>query len=72
MASILSVITIDIDPFSVHDKTHALPDKMGENSPFTPGGAMGGSTWEPQLEPEQETSFGGGGKTQRTRLKESG
>ena len=39
---------IDIDPFGEHDKTDTHPDETGENIPLTPGGVMGGSTWEPQ------------------------
>ena len=48
---------IDIDPFEEHNKTDLHPDETGENVPLTPGGAMGGSTWE--LGREQETSLGG-------------
>ena len=58
---------VDIEPFGEHDKTDTQPDETGKTIPFTLGGVIeGGST----LEPEQGTSFGGG-KTQRTRLKES-
>ena len=53
--------------FLDHDKTDTQPDKStGETIPFTKGGAMGESTWEP----ERETSFGGG-KAQKRRLTNS-
>ena len=29
---------------------HDRPDKTGEIIPLTPGGTMGGSTWEPEHE----------------------
>ena len=41
---------VDIDSFGNHDKTDAHPDEAGENVPLTPGGAMGGDTWEPDCE----------------------
>ena len=48
---------IDIDPPSDHNKPDDRTDEsMGKNIPLTPGG---GSTWEPEQEPEQETSFRG-------------
>ena len=48
---------VDIDPFGDHDKTDSHPDE-GEAIALNPGGgAMGGSTWEP--EHKQETSFRG-------------
>ena len=42
---------INIDPFGEHDKTDWHPDDTGKNIPLSlvnPGGAMGGSTWEPE------------------------
>ena len=42
---------INIDPFGEHDKTDSHPDDTGNNIPLppvNPGGAMGGSTWEPE------------------------
>ena len=48
---------VDIDPFGDHDKPEDCLDKTDENISLTPGGAMGGSTWEPEC--EQETSFEG-------------
>ena len=38
---------VDIDPFSDHNKTDTWPDEMGETIPLTPGGVIGGGTWEP-------------------------
>ena len=38
---------VDTDPFGEHDKTDSYPDKTGQTIPLTPGGAMGGSSWEP-------------------------
>ena len=57
---------IDIDPFGDHDKTDSYADDTGKNIPQV---NPGGSTWEPEC--EQETSFGGGGKTQERRLTDS-
>ena len=57
---------IDTDSFREHNKTDSHPDETGENIPLTPGGAMGGSSWEPER--EQETSLGG--MSQRIRLME--
>ena len=48
---------VGTDPFDDHDKTDSHPDETGETIPLNQGGAMGGSTWEP--EPEQETLFEG-------------
>ena len=52
----------DIDLFGDHDKTDTHLDKKGKIITLTPGGAMGGATWEP--EHKQETSF------RRTSLRE--
>ena len=41
---------VDIDPIREHNKTDSHPDDTGETIPLrsvTPGGVMGGSTWEP-------------------------
>ena len=57
----------DIDPFSKCDKPDEQPD-TDKTIPSTLGGMIGVSCWEPER--EQETSFGGG-KTQRTGLKEA-
>ena len=48
---------VDIDSFGNRDKTDSHPDEKSETIPFTPGGMIGGSTWEPEC--EQETSFRG-------------
>ena len=56
---------VDIDPFGDHESRPEEP--TGENIPLTQGG---GSTWEPEREREQETSFGG--ESQRTRLVSEG
>ena len=55
------MVDVDIDPFGYHESRPEEP--TGENIPLTPGG---GSTWEPEREHEQKTSFGG--ESQRTRL----
>ena len=48
----------DFDPIGEHDKPDkGASEKPAENIPLNPGGAMAGSTWEPER--EQETSFGG-------------
>ena len=39
---------IDINPFGDHDKTDSHPVEKGEAIHFTPGGVIGGSTWEPE------------------------
>ena len=39
---------VNINPFRDHDKTDKHPDETGENIPLSLGGAMGGSTWEPE------------------------
>ena len=60
---------VDIDLFGDHNKTDSHPDVTGENIPFTPGGVIEGSTWEPER--EQETFVWGNesenGSSQRTR-----
>ena len=55
------------DLFGEHDKTDEQPG-TGETIPFTPGGVIEGGN--PYFRTRKETSFRGG-KTQRTRLKES-
>ena len=51
---------VDIDPFGEHESKPEEP--TSENIPFTP---VEGSTWAPEREREQETSFIG--ESQRTR-----
>ena len=53
---------VDIDPFGEHESRPEEP--TDEHIPLNPVG--GGSTWEPMC--EQETSFGGGEESQRTKL----
>ena len=43
---------VDIDPFGDRNKTDSYPDETSENVPFTPGGVIEGSTWEPERKQE--------------------
>ena len=40
---------VDIHPSGNHDKTDSHPDGTDETIPFTPGGVIGRSAWEPEL-----------------------
>ena len=45
---------IDTDPFSDHNKRDSHLDETDEKIPLTPGGAIGGSTWESEHHLEEK------------------